>query len=59
MVTVTWHLLLLIVLVVLAFCVAVTRGTKGYFGSPRAISLVCWGVGSAILFLIYGGFVWW
>lgn len=60
MITITWHLLLLILAALFSFCYAVTRDARrGPAGSMRGFAVTVWAVGVIILTLIYGGFVWW
>lgn len=61
MITITWHLFVLIVLALVSLCIAITRSNKiGPYGiSPRSAMLALWVYGVIVVFLIYGGFVWW
>ena len=60
MITITWHLLVLIILSILTFVKVMTCSKEsGPFGSPRDFAMACWLVGNVIVYLIYGGVVWW
>lgn len=60
MIEITWHLLVLLLLVVFGFTWAITRDKQsGMFGSPRAWAVLLWAVVTVIILLIYGGVCWW
>ena len=60
MVTITWHLLVLLLLAVFGFVWAITRDKQsGMFGSPQGWALLLWATAVVVILLIYGGFFWW
>lgn len=60
MITISWHLLLLIVMAIIGFGFVMTLdNTNRMFGSERGWGLIIFFVLLVIVILIYGGIVWW
>lgn len=60
MITITWHLLVLLLLVAFGFVWAITRDKQsGMFGSSRDWAELLWATATVVILLIYGGFFWW
>jgi len=59
-ITFTWHLIVLIVVIIAGFSWAITRdGTSGWMGSERGWATMLWFILTVMAVLIYGGIVWW
>lgn len=60
MITISWHLLLLIVIALIGFGYVMTLDdTDRMLGSERSCGCVLYFFLLAIVLLIYGGMVWW
>lgn len=61
MITITWHLLVLILAELFGFAWAITRDAKnrGVAGTARSAAILLWSIASVVTVMIYGGFVWW
>jgi phage-related holin len=60
MITITWQLLILIILEVLGFIWVITRnGNGGFLGSDRDWAGIAYIVLSIVAISIYGGIFWW
>ena len=62
MITITWHLFVLLLALLFSFCWALTRDGErgGLLGvSKRDCAVAVWAVVAAIIVLIYGGIAWW
>lgn len=60
MITITWHLLLLIILEVVGLIWVITRnGSSGWLGSDREWAGIAYMVISVIVISVYGGIFWW
>lgn len=60
MITITWHLLLLIILEVVGLIWVITRnGSSGWLGSDREWAGIAYMIISVIIISVYGGIFWW
>lgn len=60
MITITWHLLLLIILEVLGLIWVITRNdSSGWLGSDREWAGIAYVILSVVAISIYGGIFWW
>lgn len=60
MIEITWHLLVLLLVIIAGLCYALTRSNEsGMFGSPRGWVMLLWATATVVILLIYGGFCWW
>lgn len=60
MITITWHLLTLIILEIAGLIWVATRdGSSGWLGSDRDLAGILYFILSIIVLAIYGGIFWW
>lgn len=60
MITITWHLLLLIILEVVGLIWVITRNdSSGWLGSDREWAGIAYVILSVVAISIYGGIFWW
>ena len=60
MITITWHLLTLIILEIAGLIWVITRdGSSGWLGSDRDWAGIAYFIMSVIAISIYGGVFWW
>ena len=59
MITISWHLLILIVIIVGLWIFTFTRDDSGQYFSSRDLWVVISLILTIILILIYGGIFWW
>lgn len=60
MITITWHLLLLIIIEIAGLIWVTTRdGSSGWLGSDRYWAGITYFIVSVVAISIYGGVFWW
>ena len=59
MITISWHLFTLLVVMVFTFCLALRPNGKGKYGDYREWAVIAWSIVWLIILAIYGGIVWW
>ena len=58
--TMTWHLILYMLVLIIGFVWAIMGDDDGAYGiSTRACRLILWIILTIVISLIYGGIFWW